>query len=624
MPRWLLLLMRKVNKLMKFMDINTLMKRFSFVAFTACICSLSIGSSFAQSVEQLQQLRERAQQTQNGPSAQSVSPLSISAQRTLPGATSASNAMGQFSTQPRNGVTLPGEPTIDTVFPAQAPMENPPFAANLFIGGFESERSSGLNDNYLIAPGDKISIWLWGAVNFSDVVTVDNQGNIFIPNIGPVRIANTPAGSVNQTVTAKIRQVYTNDVNVYVNLLTSTPVSLYVSGPVLRPGQYAGLASDSVLYYLKRAGGIDFQRGSFRQIDIVRNGKVVASADLYAFFRNGKLPEISFKDGDTILVHPIGNTIVVETGARNSFTFEFLNEELNGDVVNYFARPGEFASHASVSGIRNNKQFARYLSVEEFASLELSAGDTVEYIADHEPQIYRINVAGAFAGASQIMVDKGARLIDVLDHIEADTTLSDTQNIYILRESVAMKQKEIIEEGLRRLERSMYTAPISSTGEGAIRAQEAQLVADFIARARQVEPQGRVVVSENGEIANILLEPNDTIVIPEVTDLVHVGGEVLLPQSVVFNPDATTEDYVAWAGGFTERAEDDRILIVRKNGNVTFTSLNDSFLSSNDNKLEPGDQIIVLPAIDTKLLQAVKDITQIVFQIAVATNAATN
>lgn len=609
---------------MKFMDINTLMKRFSFVAFTACICSLSIGSSFAQSVEQLQQLRERAQQTQNGPSAQSVSPLSISAQRTLPGATSASNAMGQFSTQPRNGVTLPGEPTIDTVFPAQAPMENPPFAANLFIGGFESERSSGLNDNYLIAPGDKISIWLWGAVNFSDVVTVDNQGNIFIPNIGPVRIANTPAGSVNQTVTAKIRQVYTNDVNVYVNLLTSTPVSLYVSGPVLRPGQYAGLASDSVLYYLKRAGGIDFQRGSFRQIDIVRNGKVVASADLYAFFRNGKLPEISFKDGDTILVHPIGNTIVVETGARNSFTFEFLNEELNGDVVNYFARPGEFASHASVSGIRNNKQFARYLSVEEFASLELSAGDTVEYIADHEPQIYRINVAGAFAGASQIMVDKGARLIDVLAHIEADTTLSDTQNIYILRESVAMKQKEIIEEGLRRLERSMYTAPISSTGEGAIRAQEAQLVADFIARARQVEPQGRVVVSENGEIANILLEPNDTIVIPEVTDLVHVGGEVLLPQSVVFNPDATTEDYVAWAGGFTERAEDDRILIVRKNGNVTFTSLNDSFLSSNDNKLEPGDQIIVLPAIDTKLLQAVKDITQIVFQIAVATNAATN
>ena len=223
------------------------------------------------------------------------------------------------------------------------------------------------------------------------------------------------------------------------------------------------------------------------------------------------------------------------------------------------------------------------------------------------------------------MVDKGTRLLDILDHIEADTTLSDTQNIYLLRESVAVKQKEIIEQGLERLERSMYTAPISSTGEGAIRAQEAQLVADFIARARQVEPQGRVVVSENGDIANILLEPNDTIVIPEITDLVHVGGEVMLPQSVVFNPDATTEDYIAWAGGFTQRAEDERIMVIRKNGNVAFSSIDDGMLSFTDNKphLVPGDQIIVLPAIDTKVLQAVKDITQIIYQIAIAANVAT-
>lgn len=608
------------------------MKLLNLVSFTAAaVLSISLFSQtvYAQSAEQIEQLRQRAQQTgssSTSSTATGVSPLSVQSQRTLPGAGSAQSTMGQFSTQPRDGLSLPGEPTIESVFPQQKAMANPPFAANLFLGGFESERTTGLNDNYLVAPGDKISIWLWGAINYSDVSTVDNQGNIFIPNIGPIRVANTPAGSVNQTVSSKIRQVYTNDVNVYVNLLTSTPVAVYVSGPILRPGQYAGLASDSVLYYLKRAGGIDFQRGSFRKIDVIRDNEVIATADLYAFFRNGKLPKISFKDGDTILVRPIGNTIVVETGARNSFTFEFSDEELTGEVVNYFARPGEFASHASVAGVRDNKQFARYLSLTDFESLPLKAGDTVEYVADNEAQIYRINVAGAFSGASQLMVDKGTRLLDVLDHIEADTTLSDTQNIYLLRESVAIKQREIIEQGLERLERSMYTAPISSTGEGAIRAQEAQLVADFIARARQVEPQGRVVVSENGDTANILLEPNDTIVIPEITDLIHIGGEVLLPQSVVFNPDADTEDYIAWAGGFTERAEDERILIVRKNGNVAFANIDNGILTANGSgaKLLPGDQIIVLPAIDTKVLQAVKDITQIVYQIAIAANVATD
>ena len=608
------------------------MKLLNLVSFTAAaVLSISLSSQtvYAQSAEQIEQLRQRAQQTgssSTSSTAAGVSPLSVQSQRTLPGAGSAQSTMGQFSTQPRDGLSLPGEPTIESVFPLQKAMANPPFAANLFLGGFESERTTGLNDNYLVAPGDKISIWLWGAINYSDVSTVDNQGNIFIPNIGPIRVANTPAGSVNQTVSSKIRQVYTNDVNVYVNLLTSTPVAVYVSGPILRPGQYAGLASDSVLYYLKRAGGIDFQRGSFRKIDVIRDNEVIATADLYAFFRNGKLPKISFKDGDTILVRPIGNTIVVETGARNSFTFEFSDEELTGEVVNYFARPGEFASHASVAGVRDNKQFARYLSLTDFESLPLKAGDTVEYVADNEAQIYRINVAGAFSGASQLIVDKGTRLLDVLDHIEADTTLSDTQNIYLLRESVAIKQREIIEQGLERLERSMYTAPISSTGEGAIRAQEAQLVADFIARARQVEPQGRVVVSENGDTANILLEPNDTIVIPEITDLIHIGGEVLLPQSVVFNPDADTEDYIAWAGGFTERAEDERILIVRKNGNVAFANIDNGILTANGSgaKLLPGDQIIVLPAIDTKVLQAVKDITQIVYQIAIAANVATD
>jgi protein involved in polysaccharide export with SLBB domain len=128
-------------------------------------------------------------------------------------------------------------------------------------------------------------------------------------------------------------------------------------------------------------------------------------------------------------------------------------------------------------------------------------------------------------------------------------------------------------------------------------------------------------VSENGDVANILLEPNDTIVIPEITDLIHVGGEVLLPQSVVFNPDATTEDYVAWAGGFTERAEDERILIMHKNGNVSFASVSGTFLSDEHTMLQPGDQIIVLPAIDTKIMQAVKDVSQIIFQIAVAANA---
>ena len=59
-------------------------------------------------------------------------------------------------------------------------------------------------------------------------------------------------------------------------------------------------------------------------------------------------------------------------------------------------------------------------------------------------------------------------------------------------------------------------------------------------------------------------------------------------------------------------------------GNVAFVNFSDSLLSNNEAKLLPGDQIIVLPAIDTKVLQAVKDITQVIYQVAIAASVASN
>lgn len=608
----------------------SLATKFSLVLSLTLSCLVFPTISNAQTIEQLQQLRNQASASNStGTSATGnarISPLEVNSESNLSSASSQASSLSQYSTQTRNGLVLPGEPTVADVYPYQEKLENPPFAANLFIGGFESERTDGLNDNYAIAPGDKLNIWLWGAVNFADVVTVDNQGNIFIPNIGPLALANTPASSVNATVSNKIKQVYTNDVNIYVNLLTSTPVSVFVSGPVLRPGQYAGQAADSVLYFLKRAGGIDFQRGSFRAIDVIRNGQTVETIDLYKFSRSGVMPSLSFKDGDVILVHPIGDTVTVTSGARNSFTFELATSELDGNELTQYAHPGQFISHATVTGIRQGNQVAKYVSIDELANLKLHSGDQIEFINDHETQVYRINIAGSYNGPSQYMVPKGTRIHDVLAQVAVDQNLADYENVYLLRESVAAKQKQIIDSALQRLERSVYTAPVSSTGEGAIRVQEAQLVSDFVARARQVEPLGTVVISDAGKVANILLEPNDTIVIPERSDLIHVGGEVLMPQSIVFNQQAGLTDYIAWAGGFAERANAERILIIHPNGTIDFTSVDDDtdFNKSDGHALQAGDKLVVLPKVDAKTLQAVKDITQIVYQIAVAANVAVN
>lgn len=520
-----------------------------------------------------------------------------------------------YSKTQRNGMLLPGEVDVRELLPSSGEDYPPPYGANLFAGGYESERTDGLNENYLIAAGDKINIWLWGAVSYTDVPTVDNQGNIFIPNIGPIHLEGVPASDVNKLVSSKIKAIYTNNVEVYVNLLTATPVSVYLSGAIIRPGQYAGMASDSLLYFLKRAGGIDSERGSYRQIQIIRNNKVLVEADLYAFVQTGRLPQITFQDKDVILVKPQKAAITVSGNVRNPFRFELLKDTSSGQEISDYALPLAKISHVGVYGNRRTGPFSVYLEYKDFLDFKLKDGDSVIFNDDLHAQVIDVKVSGSYLGPSYFAVKKSTRLHDLLSHISINPELTDYHSIYILRKSVAEQQKQILSDSLDRLERSVFTAPASSDGEASIRAKEAEMVMAFAEKARKIEPLGKVIVSDHGITANILLEKGDQIVIPHYTDLIQVGGEVLMPQAVVFNPNATIDDYVAWAGGFTDRAEDERISIVRANGIVIF---------SKDAKIQRGDQILILPKIDTKTMQAVKDITQIIYQIAVAANVVVN
>jgi protein involved in polysaccharide export with SLBB domain len=521
---------------------------------------------------------------------------------------------GSYNKQNRTGIMLPGESTASELLPTSEIGLPPPFGANLFAGGYESERIDGLNDDYTIAPGDKVSIWLWGAINQSEVITVDNQGNLFITNVGPVYVANVKASQLNNFVSQKIKQVYKNSVEIYVNLLTTTPVSVYISGSIIRPGQYAGIASDSILYFLKRAGGIDPERGSYRSIKILRQNQVVQEIDLYDFILNGYLPKFNFKDNDVILVERQKATVVVSGSVRNPFRFEFNGKQSNGQQLAKFALPLAKVSHVGIVGDRDDGPFSLYLPYNEFEAFKLRDGDRIIFNDDIRAQVFDIQISGSYLGPSYFAVKKETRLHDLLAQIEIDKNLTDYESIYIQRKSVAIKQKEMIEQSLERLERSVFTAPASSDGEAKIRAEEGKMILEFTQRARKIIPLGKVVISDQGKVANIQLEQGDIVFIPAKTDLIQVGGEVLMPQALVFNSNASVEDYIAWAGGYSERANYEQIMLIHPNGMIDLNA---------KGPLKAGDQILVLPKVDAKIMQSIKDITQIIYQIAIAANVAT-
>ncbi|HCB3465106.1 TPA: polysaccharide biosynthesis/export family protein [Escherichia coli] len=584
-------------------------RQLSAVLLLACVSCVSCASFAAPTQQEAQAFG------MNTPADNGDGRLQLGGEQAMSGQANTSSTTGTFAQQNRQGMLLPGESDVRKLLPQSESGLPPPYGANLFAGGYETERSDGLNDNYLIAPGDKLNIWIWGAVNFSNVVTVDNQGNIFIPDVGPINVKNVAASKVNNLVTSHISEVFTNNVNVYVNLLTATPVSVYVTGPVIRPGQYAGQSSDSVLYFLKRAGGIDSDRGSYRHIKVLRQNRVIQQIDLYEFMQQGKMPKLSLKDQDVILVEPQGPMINVAGKVRNPFRFELKNSTALGSELIDYALPLAKVSHVGVIGDRASGPFSVYMPYKDFDRIQLSDGDKVLFNDDMHAQVYDVQVMGSYRGPSYFTVRKETRLHDLLNHIPIDPNMADYGSIYIMRKSVAARQKEMLEDSLNRLERSVFTASASSDGEASIRTKEAELVMRFVEKARKIQPLGKVVVSDKGVIANILLEQGDQIVIPNKTDLIQVGGEVMMPQAVVYNKNASLEDYVAWAGGYTDRANDKRIAVVHANGLMEFKDGGD---------VMPGDQILVMPKVDSKMMQSIKDITQVIYQVAVAANVVLN
>lgn len=523
---------------------------------------------------------------------------------------------GSLSSNDYRRTTLPSTNVAAPAW-AQGPLTNAtsvvlrPFASNLFEGRFAGTFSDMTSSDYILAPGDRVVVRIWGARSYDDVLVVDQQGNLFLPEVGPIHVAGLRQSSLLSTVKQAIGRVFTDNVQVYVNLQSAQPVAVYVTGFVNSPGRYAGGSLDSIMSFIDRAGGIDAGRGSYRHIEVIRNKKVVEKLDLYRFALEGTVPNLRLKNGDVILVKEKGISVSAYGLLREQAIYEFSRPSMaKGSGLIELSSPERNVSHVSVVGSRDQAPFNRYFSIEEFKTFTLSDSDIVEFVADKPGETIMATVTGAIISASRYPIRKTMKLRDLLRQIEVEPELAATDAVYLRRKSVARDQKAVIQDSLRRLEQTALTSTSSTPEEAQVRVKEAELIQDFVKRASQLEPDGVVVISRRGQISDLWLEDGDEIVIPQKSNVVMVTGEVVLPKTVAFERGMSLDDYLAAAGGVSSRANDEQILVVKQNGEV---GLCESL------GIEPGDRIMVLPKIDTKGILVAKDIMQIIYQIAVAT-----
>ena len=496
----------------------------------------------------------------------------------------------------------------------------PVFGQNLFEGGFQKVSFQGFNQDYRIAIGDKITLQMWGAYEVAVDLTVDAQGNIFIPKVGPANLQGVANKDLNKVVEDKVRSVYQSNVNLYVSLNATQPVKLFVTGFVKRPGLYGGFASDSALSFLANAGGIRPESGSYLNIELKRNGKLRAKLNLYDFLLNGTIDQIQLQDGDTLVVSPRQSIAVFDGLVENPVQIEFTNNNISLENALKLVGAMPDATHARIARNQLSKRNIEYVPLAEARDVTISNGDEITVVSDKIQATISVSLEGEHSGQAVYVLPYGSTINDLMDEVTPNK-LSNVDALQLFRIEVANRQKQVLDISLQQLEQVTLSARSSTDGEAKLRKADADSILKFIERARALKPRGQVLLGNDPLKNDVVLKDGDRLVIPGQTVLVQVHGEVMFPNAMVFRKEATIEDYVASAGGFNQKADQSRIILMHADGTVTQVTEKDGFFSKGLKFVEvsPGDEIMVMPQVDVKSFQYTRDLIDTMYKVALST-----
>lgn len=228
------------------------------------------------------------------------------------------------------------ETTVDTAGPQPYQAKNLiQFGYNFFrpgAPGFAPVTDVPVGPDYVIGPGDRIILNLWGSIEGAHELEVNRSGEIVLPRVGSVKVWGITFGRLPDVIRASLAKVFKDfDLNVTMGKLRL--IKVYVVGEVRAPGDYT-LSSFSTLINALSAAGGPVKTGSLRTVQVKRGGKLVETVDLYDFFLKGdKSKDIRLQPGDTIFVPVIGRVAGVAGNVRRPAIYELRDEKNLSDLM---------------------------------------------------------------------------------------------------------------------------------------------------------------------------------------------------------------------------------------------------------------------------------------------------
>ena len=264
----------------------------------------------------------------------------------------------------------------------QAPARDLPpqrFGTAVFRDGLRDPRSLPMDlpvgPDYVVGPGDSLSIDLWGGVSGKLVRLVDRQGRVTLPDAGPVQVSGRSLGEVQEAVQKAIGTQF-RDTSADVSVSRLRTIRVYVVGEVEQPGAYDISSLSTALNALVAAGGATRQ-GSLRALKHMRGRQELEEIDAYDLLLRGVAPDARrLENGDTLMVPPVGPEVTVTGMVRRPAIYELHGEKTVAEVLGLAGGilPAAALRHVEVQRLEAHEKrtmLSLDLSAEQNASTEL-------------------------------------------------------------------------------------------------------------------------------------------------------------------------------------------------------------------------------------------------------------
>jgi len=511
--------------------------------------------------------------------------------------------------------------------------------------------------DFKIGPGDELILSLWGENNIRQRFTVSKNGMIYFENIGFINLSNKTFQDAESLLKNELSKIYStlndkeNPTNLQLELGKIRSINVYFTGQVKNPGISLIHPFSDIFTALIQSGGIN-NKGTLRQVQLIRNGEIIEIVDFYSFFGSGiaEFQKIKLIDGDIINVPTFQNRVKIFGSVNDSMTYELLDSETLQSLINF---AGGLTSSSSQKALiksiiplekRNSDDSAFYssiININKSSEVQLEDGASVNIlpISDNSVDVTvfgRVVRPGKYPALSSLKSKKNvpSTLKDVLDAAGGfdDPVFRKTidEKIVVLRQDeqkfyanefsvkysnsssfqLEVNDKIFVYENINyrnsftyRVDGEVYKPGTYPLKKGITLDQAIQVaggLTEFTSYDNIVVKQEFTNIDEQGNestvtenVGNVtsdfILSQNSVINVLPFENVVSVEGNVYNPGLVAYKKGMTMTQAIIQAGGYKPYSLKKRSYVKRFNGQIDKANV----FRGRTKRLLPGDTIVV-------------------------------